>query len=73
MAAKANKAEEMRSILLPLIPDQDEAVFVSVNEKTYQVRRGEPVMVPLSVYEVLRYSMEAATANYRRRAAMRIG
>lgn len=43
-------------IQLPVIEGMGDSVYVSVNMKSYQIKRGEPVEVPLSVAEVLRNS-----------------
>lgn len=43
-------------IQLPVIEGMGDSVYVCVNMKSYQIKRGEPVEVPLSVAEVLRNS-----------------
>lgn len=40
-------------------------IFVAVNGKRYQIKRGETVMVPESVYEVLMNSQAQDQATYR--------
>ena len=40
-------------------------IFVAVNGKRYQIKRGETVMVPESVYEVLMNSQIQDQAAYR--------
>lgn len=40
-------------------------IFVSVNGKRYQIKRGEDVMIPESVYEVLANSQIQDQAAYR--------
>ena len=40
-------------------------IFVAVNGKRYQIKRGETVMVPESVYEVLANSHAQDQATYR--------
>ena len=55
----SNKAEEKAKtvvIQLPVIEGMGDSVYVCVNMKSYQIKRGEPVEVPLSVAEVLRNS-----------------
>lgn len=43
-------------IQLPVIEGMGDSVYVGVNMKDYQIKRGEPVEVPLCVAEVLRNS-----------------
>ncbi len=46
--------EQKKSITLPRAGGtQQQAKFVCVNGRTYQVPCGQPVQVPLPVYEVL--------------------
>lgn len=55
----SDKAEEKPKtvvIQLPVIEGMGDSVYVCVNMKSYQIKRGEPVEVPLSVAEVLRNS-----------------
>lgn len=51
----ANK-EPTETIFIPLSgnPDEPETEFFSVNERTFYVRKGEPVEVPASVADVYR-------------------
>lgn len=54
MGKNVSVEEEKKIINLPLLDDeQDQNVFVSVNDRTYNIVRGEDVEVPLSVWEVL--------------------
>lgn len=53
---KAEKKPNTVVIQLPVIEGMGDSVYVSVNMKSYQIKRGEPVEVPLSVAEVLRNS-----------------
>ena len=57
MAAKANTGEKM--VKIRLFKDGKayvDDVFVGVNGKTYQIKRGVEIEVPESVAEVLRNS-----------------
>ena len=45
--------EEMVKIKIPRNRKDEEDVFVSVNERTWLIKRGEYVEVPLCVKEVL--------------------
>lgn len=48
-----DKKEKMVSIFLPREGDEDGDVFVSVNERTWQIQRCERVTVPECVAAVL--------------------
>ena len=49
----AKQKVKMKKIKLPLSKEQQDDVFVSVNDKKYQIKRGVEVEVPWFVYEVL--------------------
>lgn len=53
---KAEAKPKTVVIQLPVIEGMGDSVYVCVNMKSYQIKRGEPVEVPLSVAEVLRNS-----------------
>lgn len=59
-AAKAvAKSEKQPSVKIKLFKDNDRYkgdVFVSVNGRNYQIRRGEEIEVPAEVAEVLEHS-----------------
>ena len=52
--------EENVTIRIPVLPTDEGAgdVFVSVNDRTYQIKRGVSVTVPWNVAEVIRQSEE---------------
>ena len=52
--------EETETIRIPVLPTEEGAgdVFVSVNDRTYQIKRGVSVTVPWNVAEVIRQSEE---------------
>ena len=52
--------EETVTIRIPVQPTDEGAgdVFVSVNDRTYQIKRGVSVTVPWNVAEVIRQSEE---------------
>lgn len=60
VAAKTSDKAETKPktvvIQLPVIEGMGDSVYVCVNMKSYQIKRGEPVEVPLCVAEVLRNS-----------------
>lgn len=55
-AAVTDEKAKTVVIQLPVIEGMGDSVYVCVNMKSYQIKRGEPVEVPLSVAEVLRNS-----------------
>ena len=61
--AKANK-EAMVKIKLPRGGKNDGDVFVSVNERTWLIKRGVEVEVPECVAEVLRHKEEMEEEAY---------
>jgi len=64
---KANtneRGEKMVTIRIPRERDNDADVFVSVNERTWLIKRGVEVEVPECVAEVLRHKEEALETQY---------
>lgn len=55
-------SEKMVKVRIPRTSKNQEDVFVSVNLKTYLIKRGVEVEVPESVAEVLRHQEEALEA-----------
>lgn len=53
-----NKAEELVTITLPLTRKETEDVYVAVNGRSFQIKRGVPVTVPAFVKEVLDHQAE---------------
>ena len=51
--------EKTATVRLPLTRNDREPLFVSVNERTWLIRRGEEVSVPECVAEVLRNQQRA--------------
>lgn len=60
MAATEKKVytEKKVKIKLPLTRNEKDDVYVAVNGRPYQIKRGETVEVPESVAEVLRLKEE---------------
>ena len=63
--------KETVKIRLPLSRDEREDVYVAVNGKSYLIRRGETVEVPVEVAEVLerREQMLEQSMSYEQEAA----
>jgi hypothetical protein len=64
--AEAKKTENM--VKFHAFKDDDkykDDIFVAVNGKRYQIKRGVDVMVPESVYEVLQNSQTQDQAAFR--------
>ena len=61
---RSDPFKEMVAIYLPEDPSSDDdTVFVAVNGRTYQIKRGYDVMVPRPVAEVLVNSRRAARVS----------
>lgn len=54
------KKDSTVTIRLPKTRELQDDVYVSVNQRTWLIRRGETVDVPACVAEVLRHSEEMA-------------
>jgi len=59
---EAPQEEEMVTIKLPLTRGEQNDVFVRVNQRTWQIKRGVTVTVPACVAEVLEHSEEQTLA-----------
>ena len=59
----ATPKEKLVKIRIPKIKANQEDVFVSVNERTWIVKRGVEVEVPECVAEVIRHSEEMHEHN----------
>ena len=60
------KTEELVKIKIPKTKSQQDDVFVSVNNRTWQIQRGVYVEVPACVAEVLQHAedMETEAARF---------
>ena len=58
MAKNSKPKEKYVEIMLPRIKNDDTPLFVSVNGRTYHIKRGVKVMVPASVAEVIANSFD---------------
>lgn len=66
----ASKNEELKTvkIKLPLSKEQKDDVFVSVNDKKYQIKRGIEVDVPWFVAEILKNKESALETLFENQA-----
>lgn len=69
-SAVAEKKAKTVVIQLPVIEGMGDSVYVSVNMKSYQIKRGEPVEVPLNVAEVLENSSKQMMVAMQRQEEM---
>ena len=53
VAKKKNPEKEMVVVNIPLEKNEADTLFVSVNEKTYSIKRGVDVKVPRFVYDMI--------------------
>lgn len=53
------KKEKTYKIRIPLTPEKQGDVYVSVNEREWQIQRGKEVEVPECVYEVIMNKQKA--------------
>ncbi len=53
---KKNTKEKTITVRLPRISGNNDAVYVSVGERSWRIKRGCDVTVPLCAYDVLRNS-----------------
>lgn len=58
------KVEELIKIRLPRSREEDEDVYVSVNDRSWLIKRGVTVEVPACVAEVLRHQEDALEKAY---------
>ena len=62
---KSGKKEKTVKVTLPIINENDMVLYVAVNGRSFQIRRGEEVEVPECVAEVLRLSELQKREAYR--------
>ena len=65
--AAAQNSEKKLKVNLPLLPGKhaSQEMFVSLNFKTYRIKRGEDVEIPESVYNVIKDSEKARNNSIR--------
>lgn len=65
-----NNNVTMVTVKLPLTKEQQDDVYVAVNGKGYQIKRGVPVQVPDYIAEVLERSEEMDQAAMMKQAKL---
>ena len=58
MATNTTTTEKKVKIKLPLTRTESEDVYVALNGKSYQIKRGVEVEVPMGVAEILQHKEE---------------
>lgn len=58
MAKKTPTPFDMVRINIPLVKNEPDVEFVYVNEKTFEIKKGEDVLVPRYVYDAIIDSQE---------------
>ncbi len=67
--ATEKKTEEMVTIKLPRVKGEEDAVYVSINERNWLIKRGVSVEVPKCVAELLEQQDQAIEEAYQRQEA----
>ena len=62
--ANTTKPEKTVKVKVPRLKKDQEDVYVSVNDRTWMIKRGVPVEVPECVAEVLRHQEEVLEEIY---------
>lgn len=63
MAKKISPKQDMVVVNIPLLKNEPDTLFVSVNEKTYSIKKGVDVKVPRFVYDMIVDNQEQAKRN----------
>lgn len=63
----ATETQKTKVVTLPLLEGENavQEKFVGLNGKPYIIKRGEPVEVPIGVYNILELEREAVNAAIR--------
>ena len=69
MVTDETKTEEMVTIKLPRIKGGEDAVYVSINERNWLIKRGVAVDVPKCVADLLDQQDKALDEAYQRQEA----
>ena len=63
MAKMKEPKKDMVVVNIPLVKNEPDTLFVSVNEKTYSIKKGVDVKVPRFVYDMIVDNQEQAKRN----------
>ena len=63
MAKNKEPKKDMVVVNIPLVKNEPNTLFVSVNEKTYSIKKGVDVKVPRFVYDMIVDNQEQAKRN----------
>ncbi len=63
MAKMKDPKKDMVVVNIPLVKNEPDTLFVSVNEKTYSIKKGVDVKVPRFVYDMIVDNQEQAKRN----------
>ena len=63
MAKNKEPKKDMVVVNIPLVKNEPDTLFVSVNEKTYSIKKGVDVKVPRFVYDMIVDNQEQAKRN----------
>ena len=63
MAKNKDPKKDMVVVNIPLVKNEPDTLFVSVNEKTYSIKKGVDVKVPRFVYDMIVDNQEQAKRN----------
>lgn len=63
MAKKKSNEKDMVVVNIPLVKNEPDTLFVSVNDKTYSIKKGIDVRVPRFVYDLIVDNQEQDKRN----------
>ena len=63
MAKMKEPKKDMVVVNIPLVKNEPDTLFVSVNEKTYSIKKGVDVKVPRFVYDMIVDNQEQVMRN----------
>ena len=63
MAKNKDPKKDMVVVNIPLVKNEPDTLFVSVNEKTYSIKKGVDVKVPRFVYDMIVDNQEQVMRN----------
>ena len=63
MAKKKSPEKDMVVVNIPLVKNEPDTLFASVNKKTYGIKKGVDIKVPRFVYDMIEDNQEQAKRN----------